>query len=39
MATVAAFINAQGRVSIAELASRSNDFIRLAAPADNATTE
>ena len=39
MATVAAFINAQGRVSIAELASRSNDFIRLAAPgADNATT-
>ena len=30
MATVAAFINAQGRVSIAELASRSNDFIRLA---------
>jgi hypothetical protein len=40
MATVAAFINAQGRVSIAELASRSNDFIRLAAPvADNATME
>ena len=30
MATVAAFINAQGRVSIAELANRSNDFIRLA---------
>ena len=32
MATVAAFINAQGRVSIAELASRSNDFIKLAGP-------
>ena len=30
MATVAAFINTQGRVSIAELANRSNDFIRLA---------
>jgi hypothetical protein len=30
MAAVAAFINAQGRVSIAELAARSQDFIQLA---------
>ena len=31
LATVADFINARGRVSIAELASRSNDFISLGA--------